>query len=118
MAKEEHILFEVNDGVGVVTLNRPERLNAVNWDLASDLVDLFRDLRFRDEVRVVVLTGAGRGFCSGGDAEWLSGGGDRPLPSLEGGRTRPKFRLPKPEAFGIVAKFPGGSPGAGGRNRS
>jgi 2-(1,2-epoxy-1,2-dihydrophenyl)acetyl-CoA isomerase len=82
MASEQHILFEVEDGVGVVTMNRPERLNAVNWDMASDLAQLLRDLRFRDEVRTIVLTGAGKAFCSGGDAEFLSGGGDRPLPGL------------------------------------
>ncbi len=82
MAEKDHYLFEVKDGIGVVTFNRPDKLNAVNWDLASDLVQLFRDLRFRDDVRVIVLTGAGRAFCSGGDAEFLSGGDDRPLPGL------------------------------------
>jgi 2-(1,2-epoxy-1,2-dihydrophenyl)acetyl-CoA isomerase len=82
MADKDHYLFALEDGVGVVTLNRPDRLNAVNWDLASDLVQLFRDLRRRDEVRVIVLTGAGRAFCSGGDAEWLSGGDDRGIPGL------------------------------------
>jgi len=83
MASEEHLLFEIEDGVGVVTLNRPDRLNAINWDLAVDLVKLFRDLRHRDEVRVIVLTGAGRAFCSGGDAEWISGGSEeRGLPGL------------------------------------
>jgi 2-(1,2-epoxy-1,2-dihydrophenyl)acetyl-CoA isomerase len=82
MASKDHLLFEVEDGVGVVTLNRPERLNAVNWELATDLVQLFRDVRTRDEVRVLVLTGAGRAFCSGGDAEWLSGSADRGIPGL------------------------------------
>jgi 2-(1,2-epoxy-1,2-dihydrophenyl)acetyl-CoA isomerase len=82
MATADHALFRVEDGVGVVTLNRPERLNAVTWEMASDVVDLFRDIRLRDEVRVVVLTGAGGNFCSGGDAEWLSGSGDRPIPGL------------------------------------
>jgi 2-(1,2-epoxy-1,2-dihydrophenyl)acetyl-CoA isomerase len=82
MASEQHVLFEVEDGVGVITMNRPSRLNAVNWDMATDLAQLLRDLRFRDEVRTIVLTGAGKAFCSGGDAEFLSGGGDRPLPGL------------------------------------
>ena len=82
MADKDHIIFDVEDGVGVVTLNRPERMNAVNWELATDLGELFRDLRFRDDVRTIVLTGAGRGFCAGGDAEWLSGDSDRGIPGL------------------------------------
>ena len=81
-SNDNHYLFEIEDGVGVITLNRPERLNAMNWDLSIDLVQLLRDLRFNDEVRVIVLTGAGRGFCSGGDAEWLSGSADRGIPGL------------------------------------
>ena len=72
MTSNPHVLFEVDEGVGIVTLNRPEKLNAVTWDMASSLVDLFRELRFRDEVRTIVLTGAGRGFCAGGDAEFVS----------------------------------------------
>jgi len=63
MASEDHLLFEIDEGVGIVTLNRPDRLNAINWDLAVDLVKLFRELQHRDEVRVIVLTGAGRAFC-------------------------------------------------------
>ena len=82
MASEEHVLFRVEDGVGIVTLNRPDRLNAVNWEMASDLADLLGEIRFRDEVRVVLLTGAGRAFCAGGDAEFVSGSGERPLPGL------------------------------------
>jgi 2-(1,2-epoxy-1,2-dihydrophenyl)acetyl-CoA isomerase len=82
MAAENHLLFEIDEGVGIVTLNRPDRLNAITWDLAGDLVDLFRDLRHRDDVRVLVLTGAGRAFCSGGDAEWIGGSGERGMPGL------------------------------------
>jgi 2-(1,2-epoxy-1,2-dihydrophenyl)acetyl-CoA isomerase len=79
---EDHYLFEIQDGVGVITLNRPDRLNAMNWDLSRDLVALLREVRTNDEVRVLVLTGAGRGFCSGGDAEWLSGSAERGIPGL------------------------------------
>lgn len=82
MASAEHFLFRVEENVGVITFNRPERLNAIHWDMALDLVQLLRDLRFRDEVRTLVLTGSGRAFCSGGDAEFLSGGSDRPLPGI------------------------------------
>ena len=79
---EQHVVFTVDEGVGIVTLNRPERLNAVNWPMAADLVTLFRELRSRDDVRTIVLTGAGKGFCAGGDAEWLAGGTDRGIPGL------------------------------------
>lgn len=104
MASAEHFLFDVDDGVGVVTLNRPDRLNAVNWELASDLVELFRSLRFRDEVRALVLTGAGRAFCSGGDAQWLSGSGDRPLPGLsDPDRVLPRYQRKTPA--GPFAEF-------------
>lgn len=82
MSNEAEYLFEVDEGVGVITLNRPKTLNSVTWDLSQGLVDLLRGLRQRDEVRVVVLTGAGRGFCSGGDAGWLSGSDDRGMPGL------------------------------------
>ncbi len=83
MSEEEHVLFEIDDGVGVVTLNRPDRMNAVHWDMAEQLVNLFRDMRQNDDVRTIVLTGAGdRAFCAGGDVTWLSGGTDRPIPGL------------------------------------
>jgi 2-(1,2-epoxy-1,2-dihydrophenyl)acetyl-CoA isomerase len=82
MGESDHLLFEVDEGVGIVTLNRPAQLNAVTWDLADDLVRLFRELRFDDAVRTVVLTGAGKAFSAGGDADWISGGSDKPLPGL------------------------------------
>jgi 2-(1,2-epoxy-1,2-dihydrophenyl)acetyl-CoA isomerase len=79
----KHTLFEIDEGVGVVTFNRPEKLNAINWEMAVELIDLFRDLRLNDDVRTIVLTGAGgRAFCAGGDVEWLSGSTERPIPGL------------------------------------
>jgi 2-(1,2-epoxy-1,2-dihydrophenyl)acetyl-CoA isomerase len=104
MESNEHVLFHIDDGVGVVTLNRPDRLNAVNWDMALRLVELFREIRFNDAVRVLVLTGAGRGFCAGGDAEWLSGSGDRPLPGLsDKSRVLPRYQRKTPA--GPFAEF-------------
>jgi len=79
---EDMVLFRVDEGVGIITLNRPDRLNAVNWELAEAVADLLRRLRFDDEVRTIVLTGAGGAFCSGGDAEFLSGVGERPMPGI------------------------------------
>jgi 2-(1,2-epoxy-1,2-dihydrophenyl)acetyl-CoA isomerase len=104
MASEEHVLFRVEDGVGIVTMNRPDRLNAVNWEMATRLLELFRDLRHRDEVRTIVLTGAGRGFCAGGDADWLSGSGDRVLPGLsDPTRVMPRYQRKSPA--GPFAEF-------------
>lgn len=66
-------LYEVHDGVATVTLNRPDVLNALTFEVYAQLRDLFDGLRTDDRVRVVVLTGAGRGFCSGGDVHQIIG---------------------------------------------
>ena len=55
------------NGVAVATLNRPERLNAVNGDMHHELAHICRDADADDEVKVLVFTGAGRAFCAGGD---------------------------------------------------
>lgn len=65
----EHFGFEVADGVGRVTFDRPDKLNALTFDVYADLRDLLREIEHRDDVRVLVLTGTGRGFCSGGDVD-------------------------------------------------
>jgi enoyl-CoA hydratase len=54
-------------GVAIVTMNRPEILNAINWDMHGELEHLFVELDQDKSVKAIVLTGAGRGFCSGGD---------------------------------------------------
>jgi 2-(1,2-epoxy-1,2-dihydrophenyl)acetyl-CoA isomerase len=61
------VLTDVADGVATITLNRPERLNALDLETRSALLAAVRDLSARDEVRAVVLTGAGRAFCVGQD---------------------------------------------------
>lgn len=65
--------FEKKGRVGQVTLNRPERLNALTFGAYESLRDLFAWLRAHEDVRSVVLTGTGRGFCSGGDVEDIIG---------------------------------------------
>jgi len=65
--KYEVLLQEEHEGILYCTLNRPDRLNAINGQLHRELEVLFRDLTSRDEIRVVVLRGAGRAFSSGGD---------------------------------------------------
>jgi enoyl-CoA hydratase len=63
----ETIAIDKHDGVAVLTLNRPERLNAVNGTMHSELMQLFLDIQSDTDVRAAVLTGAGRAFCAGGD---------------------------------------------------
>jgi enoyl-CoA hydratase/carnithine racemase len=69
----KHFSFEVQDGVGTITLDRPERLNALTFEVYADLRDLFGELPHRRDVRVVIITGRGKGFCSGGDVEDIIG---------------------------------------------
>lgn len=79
---DDHLQFRIEDGVGIITLNRPDRMNAVSWELAQDVAALLREIHFNDEVRTVVLTGAGNAFCAGGDADFISDGDERPLPGM------------------------------------
>ncbi|MDI6912325.1 enoyl-CoA hydratase-related protein [Nocardioides sp.] len=67
------VLYQVVDGVATVTLNRPERFNAMVDELLDSLVERLDAAANDDAVRVVVLTGAGRAFCAGGDMHDLSG---------------------------------------------
>jgi enoyl-CoA hydratase/carnithine racemase len=69
----EHFRFEVDDGVATVTLNRPEKLNALTFEAYADLRDLLAELPHRGDAKVLVIAGEGRGFCSGGDVEEIIG---------------------------------------------
>lgn len=84
-SKYEYLVIEKRpSGVAVVTMNRPEILNAINWDMHDELEQVFVDLDRDKSVRAIVLTGAGRGFCSGGDQKTLD---KSPIPSpTRGGR--------------------------------
>ena len=62
-----------SNGIATITLNRPERLNALTFDVYRELTDTFASLRENEQVRVVVITGAGRAFCSGGDVKEIIG---------------------------------------------
>lgn len=70
---EAQVLCDVEDGVAVLTLNRPERMNAWTWRMSRELDDHLRRLDADDAVRAVVVTGKGRAFCAGAD---LEGGAD------------------------------------------
>src|SRR6188474_294059 len=73
MISPKSFLYELKDGVATITLNRPERLNALTFEVYRELSDTFLALRAESAARVVVITGAGRAFCSGGDVHDIIG---------------------------------------------
>lgn len=78
------VLYEVKDGIATLTLNRPDRLNAMGGDMLPQALAAIEKAAADESARVVVLTGAGRGFCVGGDLSEGAGGGfggDDPIDS-------------------------------------
>src|SRR6478735_9355057 len=75
-------VFENNDGVSTIRLNDPEKLNALTFQVYADLEKIFADLAGDNNTKVVVLTGTGKGFCSGGSVNDIIG----PLLKNEGRR--------------------------------
>jgi enoyl-CoA hydratase/carnithine racemase len=69
----QHFDFDVSDGVATLTLARPEKLGALTFDAYADLRDLLAELPHRGDARALVITGSGRGFCSGGDVVEIIG---------------------------------------------
>ncbi len=109
-------LYSIDDGVALITLNRPEVLNALTLEIYAQLRDLFEDLRYDDAVKAVVITGAGRAFCSGGDVHKIIGAvlerdmqGHLEFCRMTGHLVRNMRLLPKP----IIAAVNGLAAGAG-----
>ena len=73
MIEPKSFLYEVREGVAWIKLNRPERLNALTFEVYRELTDTFAALEHESGVRAVVLTGEGRAFCSGGDVRDIIG---------------------------------------------
>ncbi len=69
----KHFAWSFADGIGTITLNRPERKNPLTFDSYAELRDLFRALTFATDVKAIVVTGAGGNFCSGGDVHEIIG---------------------------------------------
>src|SRR3982075_1085428 len=100
---EQHVTLQVHDGGGLIRLNRPEKMNAIGMLTRQQLGEAIKQAERDDAIRVVVLTGSGRAFCSGADVtEMVQGGGLRTpedvgnvlrneyLPMLTRLRTMPK----------------------------
>ena len=76
----QHFVFENDDGVATIRLNDPERLNALTFQSYGDLEKIMAELAHDDSVKVIVLTGTGKGFCSGGSVNDIIG----PLLKMKG----------------------------------
>lgn len=114
----EVVLFEVKDDVAVLTFNRPDRLNAWTPELQTRYFDLLDECAEREDVRAIVLTGAGRGFCAGADMQGLqeiageADGANGSSPSAERHDSRPvtyALGIPKP----VIAAINGACAGIG-----
>jgi enoyl-CoA hydratase/carnithine racemase len=114
--RPEHFKWEVADRVATVTLNRPERKNPLTFESYAELRDTFHKLQYAEDVRAVVITGAGGNFCSGGDVHDIIG----PLVRMEmndllaftrmtGNLVKEMRQCPQP----IIAAVDGISAGAG-----
>jgi 2-(1,2-epoxy-1,2-dihydrophenyl)acetyl-CoA isomerase len=111
------ILFDVQDGVARLTLNRPDRLNAMTWQMIDEFLEAIETCRTDDRIRVLVFTGAGRAFSAGDDI--VGGMGDRRQGGNPGGINNDRglhyvlvknlLELPKP----VVAALNGRCHGAG-----
>ena len=89
MSEYECIILEVSDHIATVTLNRPEIMNAINWQAYAELEEIFLNLQKDSDVRCIILTGAGRAFCSGDDVRevMVKGGGSKRLREVRPGTT-------------------------------
>lgn len=112
----EHFDFVIDDGVASVTFNRPEKLNALTFDVYADLRDLLTEIEHRDDVSVLVFTGKGKGFCSGGDVNEIiarllemDSKGLLEFTRMTGAVVERMRRLPMP----IIAAINGTAAGAG-----
>ena len=72
----EHLIFEKENGVAVLTMNRPEARNAMSGEMNEAMRATLEEVELDPTIRCVVLTGAGKGFCAGGDVKGMASSGD------------------------------------------
>ena len=117
----EHLIFEKENGVAVLTMNRPEARNAMSGEMNEAMRATLEEVELDPSVRCVVLTGAGKGFCAGGDVKGMASSGDGTVgdntidAAIHRQRVHQRatsgklFKMPKP----TIAALPGAAAGAG-----
>lgn len=114
---ESHVMVHVHDGVGLIQLNRPEKMNAIGAVTRKQLGEAIKQVERDDAVRVVVLTGSGRAFCSGADVTEMAQEGGMRSPEDVGNVLRNEYMpmltrlrtMPKP----VIAAMNGPAVGIG-----
>ena len=114
---EQHVMVHVHDGVGLIQLNRPEKMNAIGALTRRQLGEAIKQAERDDAVRVVVLTGSGRAFCSGADVTEMANSGGMHTPEDVGNILRNEYMpmltrlrtMPKP----VIAAMNGPAVGIG-----
>lgn len=109
----ETILFEVNDGVATLTLNRPDVFNAFNEQLSADVNDALKKTAKDKSIRVLIITGAGKAFCSGQDLKSIAGKANRSLSESLYKRYNPMIRALRALPIPVICKLNGVAAGAG-----
>jgi 2-(1,2-epoxy-1,2-dihydrophenyl)acetyl-CoA isomerase len=112
-AAYESILFEVNEGIATLTLNRPEVFNAFNEQQSYDVLDALKRVEKDKSIRVLVFTGAGKAFCSGQDLKSISGMKERSLAESLQKRYNPMIRAMRNLSVPIICRLNGVAAGAG-----
>jgi len=107
------ILFNVNEGIATLTLNRPEVFNAFNEQQSYDVMDALKKIEKDKSIRVLILTGAGKAFCSGQDLKSISGMKERSLAESLHKRYNPMIRAMRNLPIPIICKLNGVAAGAG-----
>ena len=117
----EHLIFEKQNGVAILTMNRPDARNAMSSEMNEAMKNALEEVELDSDVRCVVLTGAGKGFCAGGDVKGMASSGDGTVGSntidaaihrqrVQQRATSGKlYKMPKP----TLAALPGAAAGAG-----
>ncbi len=109
----ETILYEVKNGVATLTLNRPEVFNAFNEQQSFDVIDALKQVEKDKSIRVLVITGAGKAFCSGQDLKSISGAKNRSLSDSLYKRYNPMIKAIRKLPLPVICKLNGVAAGAG-----